>query len=81
MLKFFPSMVAASAIYLARKTLGRNAWSPTLLKYGQYTEASLQPCLQQISGLLASSSELQAAKKKYNALKFGQVSAMAISRI
>ena len=81
MLKFFPSMVAASAICLARKNLGRNAWSPTLLKYAQYTEASLRPCLQEMSSLLASSSSLQAAKKKYNSQKFGQVSAMTISGI
>ena len=81
MLKFYPSMIAASAVCLARKNLGRNAWSPTLLKYAQYTEASLRPCLQEISTILESTSSLQAAKKKYNSQKFGQVSAMTITGI
>ena len=65
---------------LARKNLGRNAWADAAQWRG-CTEASLRPCLQEISTILESTSSLQAAKKKYNSQKFGQVSAMTITGI
>ena len=37
-IEYLPSELAAAAVFIARKTIGRNGWSPTLLKYVQYTE-------------------------------------------
>jgi hypothetical protein len=79
LLKYLPSTIAASAVYLARKNLNRNAWSPTLLKYTQYTEHSLRPALTDISKVLASTSNLQAVRKKYSSQKFGQVATMSLT--
>ena len=77
MLKYLPSMVAACAVYIARKNLGRNAWSPTLLHYAQYTEASLRVCLEEMSTIIHSTKgSLQAVKKKYSSEKYGQVALM-----
>ena len=77
MLKYLPSMVAACAVYIARKNLGRNAWSPTLLHYAQYTEASLRVCLEEMSTIMHSTKgSLQAVKKKYSSEKYGQVALM-----
>jgi len=77
MLKYLPSMIASCAVYVARKNLGRNAWSPTLLHYAHYTEASLRGCLAEMQTILTSSKgSLQAVKKKYSSEKYGQVAQM-----
>ena len=79
MLKYLPSMVAACAVYIARKNLGRNAWSPTLLHYAQYTESSLRACLEEMNGVIHSTKgSLQAVKKKYSSEKYGQVALMQL---
>jgi cyclin B len=79
MLKYLPSMVAACAVYIARKNLGRNAWSPTLLHYAQYTESSLRACLEEMSSVIHSTKgSLQAVKKKYSSEKYGQVALMQL---
>ena len=41
MIKFLPSIVAATAVCIARKTLKRHAWSPTLVKYTNYDEVDM----------------------------------------
>lgn len=81
MLKYLPSTVASSAIYLARKNLHRSPWSPTLVKYTQNTESSLRACLQEISQILSSKSNLTAVKKKYSSQKFGVVANMALEGV
>ncbi|KAJ8604708.1 hypothetical protein CTAYLR_006544 [Chrysophaeum taylorii] len=73
MLKYLPSMLAASAVYIARKNLGRNAWSPTLLHYTQYSEPALRMCLEDMEAMLTSRTSLQAVKKKYSSEKYGAV--------
>jgi len=81
MLKYLPSTVASSAIYLARKNLQRSPWSPTLVKYTQNTESSLRACLEDISQILSAKSNLTAVKKKYSSTKFGVVASMKLEGI
>ena len=81
MLRFLPSTVASCAVYLARKNRQRNPWSPTLLKYTDYSEQDLLPCLKEMTEILASKTTLAAAKKKYSNQKFGAVSLMAIEGV
>ena len=79
MLKYLPSMVAACAVYVARKNLGRNAWSPTLLDYAQYAESDLHACLKDMHGVLHSTKgSLAAVKKKYSSEKYGTVATMPL---
>lgn len=73
MLKYLPSMIAACAVLIARKNLGRNAWSPTLIHYTQFSEPSLRICLEDVAAVLVNKSSLQAVKKKYTSEKYGAV--------
>lgn len=76
MLKYLPSMVAASAINMALRSLHRPAWTPTLAAYSEYSESALRGCILDLQAVLAagSSSSLQAVRKKYASPKFMQVS-------
>mmetsp|Transcript_30891 Transcript_30891/g.69398 ORF Transcript_30891/g.69398 Transcript_30891/m.69398 type:complete len:335 (-) Transcript_30891:369-1373(-) len=81
MLQYLPSIVASCAVYLARKNLQRNPWSPTLLKYTSYSESTLRPCLQEMTGILGLKTSLTAVSKKYSSQKFGGVASMSIGGI
>lgn len=44
LLNFLPSQLAAAAVYISRKTSGEDdAWSPTLVRYAQYSEEEVVP--------------------------------------
>jgi len=74
MLSHKPSIVASCAVYIARKNLNRNAWSPTLVHYTQYEVSELRPCLEDMATVLLSNrNSLNAVKKKYQSEKYGQV--------
>lgn len=76
MIKYLPSMVAASAVYLAQQILGRGVWTSTMHRYTQYSEAALKNCSNDLFGLLKAARmnpQLQAVKKKYSTAKFGEV--------
>ena len=80
MLRFLPSEVAATAVCLARKTLKRHSWSPTLVKYTNYDEADMVDCATSIGefvNLEAASQE--AVKRKYSSPKFGGVAKMTVT--
>jgi cyclin B len=66
---YLPSELAAAAVLIARKAIGRNAWSPTLLKYSEYTEEEIIPVardmLEAVSELKVSK-DLTASKTKYS---------------
>lgn len=85
MIKYLPSMVAASAVYLTLKLMpGRGGWSQTMHRYTQYSEAALQNCSNDLYGLLkvaSGSPQLQAVKKKYSHPKFHEVAKMPIQSI
>ena len=43
LLHYLPSQLAAAAVFIARRSVGRNSWSPTLLKYAEYCEEEVIP--------------------------------------
>ena len=74
MLGFLPSELASAAVLIARKTLGRNPWSPTLLKYAQYREEDILPVARAIlEEKAAVSTELKAVIGKYSRSVYGCV--------
>ena len=74
LLHYLPSQLAAGAILIARKTVGRNPWSPTLLHYTGYTEEEILPVARAIlSGIKNASPELRAVNKKYSTNRYGRV--------
>jgi hypothetical protein len=80
MLHYLPSQLAAAAVFIARRTVGRNAWSPTLLKYAQYLEEEITPVARAVLAEKSSSSpELRAVNKKYTSSRYGGVANMTIS--
>lgn len=80
MVKFLPSVIAATAVLIARKTLKRHSWSPTLLLYTKYDEDDLALCAADMQVYLADTSiQQQAVNKKYQNPKFGSVSKLSIS--
>ena len=79
MLNHLPSQLAAAAVFIARRTVGRNAWSPTLLKYTQYREEDVKPVAIAVLAEKAKSSiELRAVSKKYMSSRYGRVAAISI---
>eukprot|EP01036_Dinobryon_divergens_P029160 gene29160-38223_t len=76
LLRFLPSTIAAASVLIARKTLKRHPWSPTLVKYTNYDEDELQACVDEMSSTFNSSAnqQQQAVHRKYSSSKFGSVS-------
>lgn len=80
LLNFLPSQLAAAAVFIARKTVGRNAWSPTLLKYAQYREEEVVEVARAVVAVKTYCSKgLHAVNKKYAHSKFGAVSSMVLA--
>mmetsp|Transcript_3134 Transcript_3134/g.5830 ORF Transcript_3134/g.5830 Transcript_3134/m.5830 type:complete len:383 (+) Transcript_3134:182-1330(+) len=74
LLHYLPSQLAAAAVLIARKTVGRNAWSPTLLKYASYREEDITPVAKAVLAEKKSASpELRAVNKKYSSQRYGSV--------
>lgn len=77
LLQYLPSQLAAAAVLIARKIEGRNAWSPTLLKYAEYYEEDIIPVARNImrekNASLQGSNKLKAVIKKYSSSKYGSV--------
>jgi cyclin B len=77
--RFPPSIVAATSVHIARKTLKRHPWSPTLLKYTNYDETDLTECIEDMRVFLSNTaSQQQAVFRKYSSPKFGAVAKMAL---
>ena len=74
LLHYLPSQLAAAAVFIARRTVGRNSWSPTLLKYSAYCEEDIVPVARAVLAEKSSSStELRAVNKKYTSSRYGGV--------
>lgn len=74
LLHYLPSQLAGAAVFIARRVVGRNAWSPTLLKYGGYCEEEIIPVARAIlHEKVGASQELKAVDKKYSSSRYGQV--------
>eukprot|EP01041_Mallomonas_annulata_P008985 gene8985-18595_t len=79
MVKFLPSVIAASSVYVARKSLRRHPWSPTLVRYTSYDEADLMACVEEMRVFIDNSTAAQqAVVRKYSSPKFGAVAKMTM---
>jgi len=80
LLHYLPSQLAAAAVLIARRHVGRNSWSPTLLRYAQYCEEDILPVARAVLAEKASISteELRAVNKKYSSSRYGEVARMEI---
>jgi cyclin B len=71
--QYLPSQLAAAVVFIARNHIGRNAWSPTLLKYTDYCQEDIAPVARAILAHKAAPSELTAVNLKYGSTRYGQV--------
>jgi cyclin B len=79
MVKYLPSVIAASAVFIARKSLKRHPWSPTLVKYTSYDEDDLSRCVEDMEAFFNETSSTQkAVYRKYSSVKFGEVAKMGL---
>lgn len=79
LLEFLPSQLAAAAVFIARKTVGRNPWSPTLVKYSQYCEEDVLPVARAVVFVKTyCSAGMFAVNQKYNVDRYGGVSDMTL---
>jgi cyclin B len=79
LLHYLPSQLAAASVYIARRTVGRNSWSPTLLKFANYCEEEITPVARAVLAEKSSiSAELKAVNKKYASNKYGGVASTVI---
>jgi cyclin B len=80
LLHYLPSQLAAAAVFIARRTVGRNSWSPTLLKYANYCEEDIMPIAKAVMNEKANAAqELRAVNKKYTSSRYGGVASLTLS--
>ena len=79
MLRFLPPTLAASAVYLARKTMGLLAWTPELAQRTCCTVEFIMPCVRDLHALhkAAAGDMLSSVRKKYALEKSLRVSLLA----
>jgi len=74
LLQYRPSQLAAAAVLIARRTVGRRNWSPTLDKYAQYSEDDILPIVRAVlSEKTLIPAELRAVRNKYKTARYGAV--------
>ena len=81
MLKHLPSIVAASAVYIAQCAMDASpAWTPALIRHTTYVEPEIQPCVNDMLEVLecGKDSRLQAVRKKYTREEFLEVALMPL---
>merc|ERR1719281_1900458 len=79
-LKYSPSLLAASALFLANKLLRQHpSWPSSLIQNTRYTENLIKGCAKEICEVLESAdrASLQAVRKKYAHQKFHSVAKMS----
>lgn len=79
-LKFLPSLIAASAVFLAKWTLDQSdhPWNPTLEHYTKYKASELKATVLRLQDLQLNSkdSSLNAIRDKYRQEKFKHVATL-----
>ena len=82
MLKYPASLLAASAVYVAMKTLGKGSWNEVMEAHTRYTEADIKPCANAMARLQRKSAtaSLSAVHKKYSNPKFMEVARLPRTR-
>jgi len=81
MLKFKPSMLAASALLIAQGlTDTRKSWGPAHVRHSAYVESDLDECVDTIQRLYSQNQKnyLQAVNKKYASSKYMNVSTIPL---
>ena len=78
-LRFMPSTIAASCVFISLWTLGRPPWGPTLRHYAGYEARELRECVTALAELFtgARRSTLPAVREKYSQHKFKCVSTLS----
>jgi G2/mitotic-specific cyclin-B, other len=80
LMNYLPSQLAAAAVFIARRVVGRNSWSPTLLTYSDYCEEEILPVARAVVNEKASANpELKAVIKKYSSTRYGQVANVSLA--
>jgi len=82
MIKYTPSNIACSAIYLVNKISKKEGWSGVMIKQAKYSETQLRPCAKDPCILLqnAGKSSLQAVRRKFASSKYTQASKIQIDK-
>lgn len=79
LLRYLPSQLAAAAVFIARRTVGRNAWSPTLLRYAEYCEEEIITVARDVLREKSiANPELRAVNKKYSGHRYGGVASTVL---
>jgi len=86
LLKFPPSLISASAVYLGRAMVGKTTpalWTTTLEHYTTYKEVQVRECAHLLNQFLRKSqkSSLKSVRVKYGHEKFGKVAEIALVEI
>ena len=76
--KYPPSQLASAAILIGRKVIGRNAWSPTLLKYAKYREEDIKPVAR---AMLAERTRVENMKLVAVQKKYGRSNMLRVASI
>lgn len=80
LLHYLPSQLAAASVLIARRCVGRNSWSPTLLKYAKYSEEQVAPVARAVlSEKSSAAKELRAVNKKYTSSRYGGVASTPLT--
>jgi cyclin A len=77
MLRFLPSVIAASGIYLANLLLKRTPWDANLRHYSTFVPSDISACvvcLASVHETVTNSPNLAAIKEKYSHARFQSVS-------
>jgi cyclin B len=82
MLKYSPSNIACSAIYLINKINKREGWSSIMAKQTKYAETQLRPCAKDLCMLLQNvgKSSMQAVRRKFSSSKYTQASKIQLDK-
>jgi len=75
-LKYLPSTVAASALYLAQKSIGKGTWHATIVAHTGYSEAALEPCVRDLIAVATQKNPRYCAVRK----KFSNPKLMIVSK-
>lgn len=75
MLKYSPSNLASSAVYLVNKLRKREAWNDVMVRNTRYQESQIRQCAKDLCLLMQNieKSNLQAIRKKFSAPKYFEV--------
>jgi hypothetical protein len=84
MLRYTPSLIAASVVYLTNKIMKRElAWPQIMVEHTRYRDSELKACAKDLCMLLQGAEKccLQSVRKKFALEAYGEVSKISIGSI